>query len=60
MKYGQVIKLLKSKGVKIEDGTRHLRLSRGEKTTTLKRPPAQEYANLTIRKVLRALGVPNS
>lgn len=35
MKYGQLIKLLKSKGVKIADGTRHLRLHHAGKMTTL-------------------------
>lgn len=58
MKYGQLIKLLREKGVKIEDGTRHLRLSLNGRTTTLKRHPAQEYSNLIVRKTLKALGVP--
>lgn len=60
MKYGQLIKFLKSKGVKIADGTRHLRLHHAGKMTTLKRHPTQEYSNLTVKKTLKALGISDS
>lgn len=36
MKYGQFIKALKDKGVKVEDRTRHLKLSYGGKQTGCK------------------------
>ncbi|WP_443894960.1 hypothetical protein, partial [Parasutterella excrementihominis] len=50
MKYGQFIKALKDKGVKVEERTRHLKLSYGGKQTGCKRHPAEEYPPMLLAK----------
>ena len=50
MKYGQFIKALKDKGVKVEDRTRHLKLSYGGKQTACKRHPAEGYPLMLLAK----------
>ena len=48
MKYGQFIKALKDKGVKVEDRTRHLKLSYGGKQTGCKRHTAEGYPLMPV------------
>lgn len=50
MKYGQFIKALKDKGVKVEDRARHLKFSYGGKQTGCKRHPAEEYLPMLLAK----------
>ena len=50
MKYGQFIKALKDKGVKVEQRTRHLKLSYGGKQTGCKTHPAEEYPPMLLAK----------
>lgn len=57
MKYGQFIKALKDKGVKVEDRTRHLKLSYGGKQTGYKRHPTEEYPPMLLAKILKQLGL---
>ncbi|WP_290144255.1 hypothetical protein [uncultured Parasutterella sp.] len=42
MKYGQFIKALKDKGVKVDDGKRH---------------PTEEYPPILLAKILKQLGL---
>ena len=53
MKYGQFIKALKDKGVKVEDRTRHLKLSYGGKQTGCKRHPAEGYPLMLLGKLCK-------
>lgn len=57
MKYGQFIKALKDKGVKVEDRTRDLKLSYGGKQTGCKRYPTEEYPPMLLAKILKQLGL---
>lgn len=57
MKYGQFIKALKDKGVKVEDRTRHLKLSYGGKQTGCKRYPTEEYPPMLLAKILKQLAL---
>lgn len=57
MKYGQFIKALKDKGVKVEDRTRHLKLSYGGMQAGCKRHPTEEYPPMLLAKILKQLGL---
>lgn len=56
MKYAQFIKALRDKGVKVEDRTRHLRLSFGQCVDHVARHPTHDYDPKLLTKILKKLG----
>ena len=56
MKYAQFIKALRDKGVKVEDRTRHLRLSFGQCVDHVARHPTHDYDPKLLAKIIKKLG----
>lgn len=57
MKHSDFIKELKELGVKVENGTGHLKLYYKGKQTTCPRYPSQEISNAFAKRIKKQLGL---
>lgn len=57
MKHSDFIKELKELGVKVENGTGHLKLYYKGKQTTCPRHPSQEISNAFAKRIKKQLGL---
>lgn len=57
MKQSEFVRWLIRQGVRIEDGTKHLKLYYQDKYTTLVRHPSQELGKKTVQNTKKALGL---
>lgn len=57
MKHKDFIDELRSLGVIIEDGTRHLKLYYKDKQTTCPRHPSQEISEFFAKRIKKQLGI---
>lgn len=59
MKHKTFIDELRAAGVRIEDGTRHLKLYYKGKQATCPRHPSREISDNFAKKIKKQLGLPN-
>ena len=57
MKFSEFARYLKSQGVIFKNGTKHYRLSRGDKRSTFPRHQSQEVGETLRRLILKQLGL---
>lgn len=57
MKHGELIDYLKSKGVKVTQGKRHLKLALGSKRSVCARHPSQEVSPEALKTIKRQLNI---
>ena len=57
VKQAELISYLKSKGVEIKQGTRHLKLALGTRRSVCVRHPSQEVSPESLKNIKRQLGI---
>lgn len=57
MKHLELVKTLKKLGVRVTQGTNHLKLSYGNRKTVMVRHPSQEVSPESFKNIKRQLGL---